>query len=110
MKLLFDENLSAELPRLLANVFPDSAHLRDIGLKGSDDSEVWEFAREKGYAIVTKDDDFSALSVLRGSPPKLIMIRLGNCPTRDVERLLRVSQESLEAFNSDATASVVELR
>jgi len=37
MKLLFDENLSPQLVRLLRDLFPDSVHVRDVGLKMADD-------------------------------------------------------------------------
>jgi hypothetical protein len=37
MKLLFDENLSPKLPRLLSALFPNSAHVRECGLKGFPD-------------------------------------------------------------------------
>jgi predicted nuclease of predicted toxin-antitoxin system len=40
MKLLFDENLSPRLPRLLAEQFPDSVHVRDCGLKGAPDGAI----------------------------------------------------------------------
>ena len=40
MKLLFDENLSFKLPRLVAAVFPDSTHVRELGLKGHADEEI----------------------------------------------------------------------
>lgn len=109
MKLLFDENLSPGLPQRLADVFPGSAHLRDVGLKGADDSDAWNHAAREGFAVVTKDDDFRELSVLKGSPPKLVMIRTGNCSTRDVETLLRANADKLEAFNRDLTASLMEL-
>jgi predicted nuclease of predicted toxin-antitoxin system len=42
MKLLFDENLSPKLPRLLTTQFPGSLHLRDCGLKGETDEKIWE--------------------------------------------------------------------
>ena len=41
MKLLFDENLSPQLVRLLDDLFPDSVHVRDVGLKAADDPVVW---------------------------------------------------------------------
>jgi predicted nuclease of predicted toxin-antitoxin system len=53
--LLFDENLSPKLPRLLATLFPDSAHVRDCGLLGLPDEDVWEFARVHGFIIISKD-------------------------------------------------------
>ncbi len=37
MKLLFDENLSHKLVRRLADLFPDSVHVRDAGLKAAED-------------------------------------------------------------------------
>ncbi len=58
MKLLFDENLSPKLPRLLADRFPGSNHVRDCGLRGAPDEQIWEYARDHGYTIVSKDSDF----------------------------------------------------
>ncbi|MGH7945019.1 MAG: DUF5615 family PIN-like protein [Opitutaceae bacterium] len=106
---MFDENLSASLPRLLADVFPGSAHVRDLSLKGGDDREIWTYAAAHGFSIVTKDDDFKEMSVLRGAPPKLVMIGLGNCSTGEVETLLRSRRAELEKFEHDAVVSVIEL-
>jgi predicted nuclease of predicted toxin-antitoxin system len=58
MKLLFDENLSPKLPRDLATLFPDSAHLRECGLRGRSDGEVWAYAGANNFTIITKDSDF----------------------------------------------------
>ena len=46
MKLLFDENLSHRLVRLLEDLFPNSIHVRDVGLKAADDPLVWEYAKD----------------------------------------------------------------
>ena len=51
MKLLFDRNLSPRLVRLLAGVYPDSAHVMDVGLSAADDRAIWTFARERGFAM-----------------------------------------------------------
>ena len=53
MKLLFDENLSHKLVRLLADLFPDSIHVRDVGLKAADDSLVWEYAKNNDLMLVS---------------------------------------------------------
>jgi predicted nuclease of predicted toxin-antitoxin system len=37
MKLLFDENLSPKLPNRLNDLFPDSLHVRDVGMKATID-------------------------------------------------------------------------
>ena len=106
---LFDENLSASLPRLLEDIFPGSAHLRDVALKGGDDREIWTYAATHGFAIATKDDDFRELSVLHGTPPKVVMIGHGNCATSEVEALLRHYRLELEKFGRDPVVSMIAL-
>ena len=81
MRLLFDEQLSARLCSMLADVYPDSLHVGQVGLSGASDEAVWGVAAKRGCALVSKDEDFHRLSVLRGAPPKVIWIRLGNAPT-----------------------------
>jgi len=97
VRLLFDQNLSPRLVRLLADLYPESTHVRDVGLQSADDLAVWVYAREFGFIIASKDADFRQRSFLYGAPPKVIWIRLGNCSTRDIEALLR-------AFRSDLLA------
>lgn len=98
MKLLFDENLAAGLAISLGDIYPQSVHVRDIGLKSSPDSVVWDYAAGNGYAIVTKDADFRQRSFLYSHPPKVIWVRLGNCSTRQVGELLRRQRMRIEAF------------
>lgn len=59
--------------------------------------------------LVTKDEDFQRLSVLLGPPPKVIWIRLGNCTTQDVARLLRFREPEVKAFALDGQAAFPEL-
>jgi predicted nuclease of predicted toxin-antitoxin system len=55
MKLLFDQNLSHRLVRLLAAEYPGSAHVRDLGMAQADDQVVWDYAKQHDYVIVSKD-------------------------------------------------------
>lgn len=109
MKLLFDENLSPELPRLLAENFPNSVHVRDLGLVGADDIAIWHAAATHGLVLATKDDDFVELSVLKGAPPKVVVLRLGNCRTSEVATLFLSERARLQRFHADADASILEL-
>ena len=79
MKLLFDENLSPKLPQRLADLFPNSLHVRDIGMQSTIDPIVWDYAKDKDLTIVSKDSDMHDLSLVFGNPPKVIWLRLGNC-------------------------------
>ena len=109
MKCLFDENLSPELVRLLADLFPESVHVRDVGLKSADDPVVWQYARENGLIIVSKDSDLHQRSFVFGHPPKLVWVRLGNCSTSDVERLLRLNFAAIAVFDEDTEAAFLAL-
>ena len=109
MKLLFDHNLSPRLVGRLAEVFPGSTHVAFEGLARASDKTVWDHARQNTYLIVTKDADFNDLSVLYGSPPKVVWIRSGNCTTSQVESLLRERSDAVHAFVADTEASILEL-
>jgi len=89
VKLLFDQNLSPFLASRLANVFPGSAHVQDVGLDRADDDGVWNYARANGLVIVSKDSDFHERSVFSGAPPKVVWIKRGNCSTDAIEQLMR---------------------
>ena len=70
---------------------------------------IWQHALDHGFVIVTKDDDFQRLSVLYGSPPKVIWIRLGNCSTVDIVRLLTERHNEIEQFIADKELAFLAL-
>jgi predicted nuclease of predicted toxin-antitoxin system len=105
MKLLFDQNLSPRLPRLLADIYANSVHVREVSLRDADDNEIWEYAKLNGFVIVSKDSDFQQRSLLYGSPPKFIWLRAGNCPVKTVEELLRKHSVAIHTFGLDDAKS-----
>jgi predicted nuclease of predicted toxin-antitoxin system len=109
VSLLFDQNLSRRLPALLAAEFPGSEQIFTAGLATADDRTVWAYAAARGLAVVSKDADFAALSAALGPPPKVIWLRIGNGPTRDVVALLRARAADVQAFLADPAAGLLEL-
>lgn len=109
VRLFFDEPLSEELCEVLSDVFPGSLHVRLLGHGGAADAAVWELTRTHGCLLVSKDEDFHRLSVLRGAPPKFVWIRLGNCSTHDVAQLLRRRRDDIVRFTEHDEATVLEL-
>lgn len=109
MKLLLDENLSDRIVPLILDLYPGSSHVKAHGLIHTDDLLIWSFAREHGYTIVSKDADFHQRSLVFGHPPKLVFLRIGNCPTSRITQLLRSSYVLLSAFDSDADTSILVL-
>ena len=109
MKLLLDQNLARVLVRRLSVEYPDSAHVAESGLDIATDRAIWQFARDNGYIIVSKDSDFRQLAFLLGPPPKAVWLRVGNASTSTIEDLLRRSVDSLERFSESDEESLLIL-
>lgn len=109
MKLLFDQNVSPRLVKQLSDLYSDSAHVSELGFAQALDHTIWNYAQKEGYLIVTKDVDFSEMSILRGHPPKILWIRRGNCSTNDIAKIPRTNFEMIEAFVSDNQFGTLEL-
>ena len=109
MKLLFDQNLSPKLVRLLEDLFPDSIHVRELGLQAADDLLVWDYAKDNNLMLVSKDSDMHQRSFLFGHPPKVVWVRLGNCSTSDVVIILRRNLAAIREFYENEQASFLSL-
>ena len=57
--------------------------------------------------MVTKDADFSDLISIRGFPPKVIWIRLGNCKTNDIENIIRSHSQEIRMFSLDNNLGIL---
>ena len=109
MKLLFDQNLSPHLVRLLSDIYPDSAHVHLLGMDEAEDDEIWRFAAAEGFTIVSKDADFGQRSFAYGHPPRVIWIRLGNCSVTDSANLLRERFIVVKHFHESPDAALLKL-
>ena len=109
MSLLFDQNLSWRLAARLAAEYPGCKQVVAAGLSHADDRAVWSYAASAGLAIVSKDRDFVGLAIAHGPPPKVIWLRVGNGPTRDIENLLRSRLAEVMAFLTDRSTAILEL-
>ena len=108
MKLLLDENLLDRIINKIIDLYPDSQHVKTLGLLNTDDSLIWEFAKFNGFVIVSKDSDFHQRSLLYSYPPKFIYLRIGNSPTsKIVEILINNFSVIVEFFNSEIESVLV---
>ena len=99
MKLLFDQNLSRHLVGRLSAEFADSRHVTEVGLDTATDNEIWAFAGEHGFVIVSKDSDFRQLAFLNGPPPKAVWLQLGNASTNEIQTALRDNKDAMRDFS-----------
>lgn len=109
MKLLFDQNLSHRLVAQLNDVYPDSSHVRNLGLQKASDTRIWNHAKDNDFIVVSKDADFHQRSFVLGFPPKVIWLRLGNCSTKAVEKVLREHQSEVATFAADMESAILIL-
>jgi predicted nuclease of predicted toxin-antitoxin system len=109
VKLVFDENLSPRLARVLSEEFPGSTHVSLAGLRGAEDGRIWDHARNEHFAIVSKDTDFRERSYLEGAPPKIVWLDVGNAGAMAIEEPLRNERERLERFAVSDESSILIL-
>ncbi len=110
MKLLFDENVSPRLTDLVRAHYPDTEHVRRVGLTGAADGRIWEFAKENGFVIVSKDDDFRQRSFLEGAPPKVVWLQVGNAGTQRIADLLIRQVRRMRDFEQEDESALLILR
>jgi predicted nuclease of predicted toxin-antitoxin system len=98
MKLLFDQNISFRIMRLLPRQFADCRHVRTVGMNNCDDPVIWQFAKDNGFTVVTFDADFSDIASRKGFPPKIVRLRTGNLTTAEIAERLLFNFSNIAAF------------
>ena len=100
MKFLVDAQLPRSLARRLQSLGHDSLHTLDLPLKNrTSDDFLGQKALEGERILITKDGDFVDSFLLRGRPPKLLLVTTGNIPNNAL----------LELFQNRITSIVTEL-
>ncbi len=109
MKLLLDQNLSRRLVPVLDTYFPDTTQVALIELDKVFDIYIWEYAKDNEFIIVTKDSDFEELSILYGSPPKVIWIKLGNVSNKVILEALIDNRELIRETLNNSDINCLEI-
>lgn len=81
-----------------------------VGLQRATDRNVWQYARDHDFVLVSKDSDFNDLAFIHGPPPKVIWLRVGNASTDDIEALLAAATDDITALAVDQHDAVLVLR
>jgi len=109
MRLLLDQNISYKVVRLLKDAFGEVEHVKTLNLIDTADAEIWQYAKEHNYSIVTFDSDFIDLSVLRSSLPKVIWLKFGNASNLKVANKLLINQIAIKEFIEDRKSETLFL-
>lgn len=85
MKFLVDAHLPRALCRVLAGRGHDAVHTLSLpNGNATGDEEIRAIAVSQGRVLITKDLDFFDELVLRGAPPRLVLVRCGNMRKGDL--------------------------
>lgn len=109
MTLLLDHNLSFRLKRLLTDLFDEVFTVIELGMDETEDLDVWRYARERNWAMMSKDGDWADMALLYGAPPKVIRLRIGNGPWRSAADVVLEHADAVRTFLADADESLLIL-
>lgn len=101
MKLLFDQNISYRILKRLSEAYSSSSHVKKEGLINSSDLEIWEYAKNHQFILVTQDSDFNDIYLLKGFPPKILWLQAGNIRTNELANLLNNQQIAVREFQEN---------
>ncbi|QSE97019.1 DUF5615 family PIN-like protein [Fulvivirga lutea] len=109
MNLLFDQNISPRILKILPPQFSNCEQVRFVGLENSSDIEVFQFAKKNNYAVVTFDSDFVDLNAMYGTPPKIVYLNTGNLTTKNISELLLNNIMRINQYLSSDSDDILEL-
>ena len=101
MKFLVDQQLPPALVAFIHSQGHQAQHVRELGMKESDDRTIWRHAAANQMIMVSKDEDFYFLATTPGNTVKLLWVRIGNCRTKTLIESLSVQfSRIIVAFES----------
>lgn len=109
MKILLDENISYRVIKIVAHQYPEMRSMSELGLLGSKDTQIWEFAKLNHYTIFTNDEDFCEMSVLKGHPPKVIWLKTHNLSKQQIAEIFLEKSDIIREFIEIDDAGCLEM-
>ena len=108
MRFLVDAHLPMRLVYWLRERGHDVIHTRELPRKNkTDDVDIIKLSIAQDRTVVSKDEDFYKYFILKGQPPKLLMLTMGNIDNRGLIVLFERNIDQIEADLTDN--KVVEL-
>ena len=101
MKFIIDTQLPPRLSHYLQTKGYDAIHTTDFE-KGHllGDDKIVLIAKKEERTVITKDSDFLDNYVLKGAPPKILLIEFGNIGNNDLIDMFKLFFDKvLDVFN-----------
>ena len=109
-RFLIDEDLPHLLAKLLTERGHPSEHVRDLNLRGSPDSRVFEVAQQREAVLVTGDADFgNLLRYPLATHLGIVVVQFPSAMrTRELAARIAITLSALEDVNFKHTRVVLE--
>lgn len=79
MRFLVDNQLPPALARFISeDLAVEALHVMDVGMRNRSDADVWAYASENDFVLISKDEDFVTL-YSKSPSARLLWVRLRNC-------------------------------
>lgn len=108
LKFIIDTQLPYTLVRKLKTLGADAIHttyFSDGHLL--DDIRIIEIAIEQERIVITKDSDFQDNFLLKGTPPKILLLKLGNISNKDLFKVIESVYTMVEQLFKDGNGMIV---
>jgi predicted nuclease of predicted toxin-antitoxin system len=109
MKLLLDENISFRIKYQIGYLFDEIIHVSSLQDSPLTDNQIWEFAEKNNFIILTNDRDFEEMSIFRGIPPKVIIVKTGNLNKNILADKIKNNIANIEKFTNDSNLRILEI-
>jgi predicted nuclease of predicted toxin-antitoxin system len=110
ISLLVDANISWRIIDRLVPFFERILHVNQTELaQPASDIEIWDYARKNDLTILTLDEDFEQLSIFKGFPPKVILLRGRNRSTAELVAILSSYLIEIDSFVENQNTGLLEL-
>lgn len=108
MKFLVDAHLPFGLVKWLRERGHDAIHTSELPQKNkTEDADIIKLSFEQNRIVVSKDEDFYKHFILKGQPPKILLLTMGNIVNKE---LISLFEENIEQIERDLQENkIVEL-
>lgn len=107
--IIIDNNISFKIKYLFIDKEIDCVHVEECKLQNATDLEIWNYAKNKRYIILSKDNDFWDIYLENGFPPKVILLKCGNKSTSQIKEILIKGWSRMIAFINSNNIGVIEI-
>lgn len=109
MRFVVDAQLPPALARWIEKQGYEAEHVHHVGAADWPDRVVWQYARDRGAVILSKDEDFARRRAVAAEGPVILWLRIGNASSPDLLRWFEgIFPEAIKAL--ERGEHLIELR